>query len=255
MFETSSRIHTFMYSSLLTVILICTTVHMASFVSDRLDPTGAESLILVSAIVSSMLAPPASFLLAFSSHRLIKVQEKLRDLATTDPLTGLLNRRAFAAHYDKEHARFARTGEHMSLVVFDLDHFKALNTQHGHPGGDEALRALADCLRRTMRFGTDEVARWGGEEFVVLLTNTNRDSAIRAAIRYSKAIEMLEIDYRGAEINITACFGVVVCLRNESLEDAVGRADNCLKDAKSKGPNNVFAVAPENGIHTASQAA
>lgn len=255
MFETSSRLHTFIYSSLLTIVLICTTVHLASFVSNQIDPAGPNSLILVSAIVSSLLAPPASFLLAFSSHRLIKVQEKLCDLATIDPLTGLLNRRAFETHYIKESARSSRTLEPMSLVVFDLDQFKALNTQHGHAGGDAALRSLADCLRKTMRFGTDEVARWGGEEFVLLLTNTDRDSAVRAAIRYSKAIETLDVEHEGEKIQITACSGIVVCGRNEALEQAVGRADACLSEAKRQGRNKVVANAVVTGPGLANIAA
>ncbi len=241
MLETSSRLHTFIYAALLTVVLICASIHLSAYVATSLDPNQPSTLIFISVIVSGVLAPPASFLLAVYSHKLINVQEQLHLLATTDPLTGLLNRRAFEVFYDREIARYKRTGQPVALLVLDLDHFKFVNNAHGHAGGDIALRKLAECLRSSIRYGTDEVARWGGEEFTILLTNTGRDTAIRAALRFRRQIETLLIEHDGQTIKLTASFGITVCDEKESLEDAVARADKCLRQAKSHGRNKVVA--------------
>jgi len=247
--ETSSRLHTFVYATLLSIILVCSTVHLSAYVSSFLAPGHPNNLVYMCAIVSGILAPPASFLFALYSHKLIRVQEQLHALATTDPLTDMLNRRAFDAHYAKEGARCLRTGQPVSLLVLDLDFFKQVNNLHGHSGGDFALRELSRCLRGSLRFGTDEVARWGGEEFVILLTNTGRETAIRAALRFRQKIESLNIQFGDKVIKLTASFGIVTCLRDETLEDAVTRADQCLRQAKKQGRNKVVAypalVAPK----------
>ncbi|MCF6328767.1 MAG: GGDEF domain-containing protein, partial [Henriciella sp.] len=192
MLETSSRLHTIVYACLLSVVVICGSVQLSAFVSTSFDLTGSSNLVVLSAIVTAILAPPVSFLLASYSNKLIRVQEKLYALATTDPLTGLLNRRAFEALYDRESARSARKNQPISLLMLDLDYFKDINNRHGHPGGDVALRALANCLRKSVRFGSDEIARWGGEEFAILLTDTGRETAIRAALRYRQKVESLD---------------------------------------------------------------
>ncbi len=169
MLSTSSRAHTIVYAMLLSVVLICATVHFTHFIAPRLD-AGTNIVTVTAAIASCLLAPPASILMALYSSKLIKVQEQLLELATTDPLTGLLNRRAFSDRYTKESARYSRTNRPVSLMLIDLDYFKTINDKYGHTGGDEALKKLAEHLCKTCRFGTDEVARWGGEEFAVMLS-------------------------------------------------------------------------------------
>lgn len=244
MLRTSSRIHTFVYAVLLSIILICSTVHLSSWVASTLDPNDPANLIYMSVIVSGVLAPPASFMLAVYSNRLIRVQEQLHALATTDPLTGLLNRRAFEAFYDREAARALRTGKVNSIMLLDLDHFKRVNSIFGHDGGDVALRNIAECIRKTVRFGTDEAARWGGEEFAVILAGTDRDNAIKAALRLRDKLNALDIVYAGKSIPVTASFGVIQCTSGESLEEAVRRADKCLTRAKKDGRDKVVAFRP-----------
>ncbi len=241
MLETSSRLHTIVYACLLSVVVICGSVQLSAFVSTSFDLTGSSNLVVLSAIVTAILVPPVSFLLASYSHKLIRVQEKLYALATTDPLTGLLNRRAFEAVYDRESARSARKNQPISLLVLDLDYFKDINNRHGHPGGDVALRALANCLRKSVRFGSDEIARWGGEEFAILLTDTGRETAIRAALRYRQKVESLDIRFGEKQVHLTASFGIVVCNKGETLQNAVARADLCLRQAKTLGRNKVVA--------------
>lgn len=239
MLRTSSRSHTFIYAILLSVVIISSTVHLSSYVAAQLDPNDPRNLIYMSVLVSGILAPPASFVLAMYSHRLIRVQEQLHELAVADPLTGLFNRRAFEEVYAREIARSQRTGSPVSLVLFDIDHFKNVNSTLGHAGGDVALRNVAETIRRTIRYGTDETARWGGEEFVVLLGETPHEKAGHAANRIRQAIEKMDLVYANHNLNITASFGVTECQANEKLVDAVARADKCLRYAKKQGRNTV----------------
>ncbi|MEO1029206.1 MAG: GGDEF domain-containing protein, partial [Pseudomonadota bacterium] len=143
MLSTSSRLHTSMYATLLSVVLICATVHFTDFIAPYLDAYGANTVTYTALSASCLLAPPASILMAVYSSKLIKIQEQLLELATTDPLTGLLNRRAFAHRYERESARYNRTNRPLSLLLIDLDYFKLINDRHGHAGGDAALRMLS----------------------------------------------------------------------------------------------------------------
>lgn len=239
MLRTSSRLHTLVYAILLSVVLICVTIHFSSFLAPRLDPDNPNNLMIMSAVASCILAPPASIMMALYSSKLIRIQEELHSLATTDPLTGLLNRRAFAHHFERESARSNRTNRPVSLLLIDLDHFKIINERYGHNGGDEALKAVANHLRGTSRFGTDDIARWGGEEFAVLLADSGRESAIRAANRLRRQVEMLKIMYRDQELHLEASIGVVECRKGETLEQAIHRADLCLRQAKVRGRNQI----------------
>ncbi len=241
MLDTSSRFHTFTYAVLMSIVLVCASVHLADFVAGQLGQSRSEALIMTTGIVAALLAPPASILLWVYSHKLIKVQEKMRALAVTDPLTNLLNRRAFSDVFERETARFKRTGQRVSLLLLDIDHFKHVNAEHGHAGGDAALRGLSGALAEAVRYGTDEIARWGGEEFVVLLSNTGRRSAIRAAARFRQMVEAQTVDYNTSTIQLTISVGVIECQKDETLEDAIARADRCLREAKRRGRNKVVA--------------
>ncbi|MEO1662218.1 MAG: GGDEF domain-containing protein [Pseudomonadota bacterium] len=240
MLSTSSRAHTIVYATLLSVVLICMTVHFTHFIAPYLDPK-TNVVTVTAAIASCLLAPPASILMALYSSKLIKVQEQLLELATTDPLTGLLNRRAFSHRYEKEAARYSRTNRPISLMLIDLDHFKTINDRHGHSGGDAALKALSAHLRKTCRFGTDDIARWGGEEFAVLLSDSGYQSSLRAAERLRRQIETLKVVFSETTIHLQASIGVIVCRKGEALEIAMQRADMCLRRAKAKGRNCVVA--------------
>ena len=254
MLSTSSRLHTAVYAILLSVVLISTTVHLTAFITPYLDAYGVNTVTYTAVIASCVLAPPASIIMAIYSHKLIKVQEQLLELATTDPLTGLLNRRAFAHRYDRESARYRRTNRPISLLLIDLDYFKTINDRHGHAGGDAALTLLSDHLRTTCRYGTDDVARWGGEEFAVLLSDSGHQSSLRAAERLRRQIETLQVTFNGAPIQLQASIGAIVCRKDETLEQAVQRADLCLRQAKDLGRNRVMAY-PEDLTKVSSDAA
>ncbi|MEM7328876.1 MAG: GGDEF domain-containing protein [Pseudomonadota bacterium] len=241
MLSTSSRLHTFVYAVLLSVVLICTTVHFSAFVAPFLDAFGVHTVTITAAIASCALAPPASIIMAIYSSKLIRVQEQLLELATTDPLTGLLNRRAFAHRYEREAARYSRTNRPVSLLLIDLDYFKLINDKYGHSAGDAALRSLSDHLKQTSRFGTDDLARWGGEEFAVMLSDSGHQSAMRAAERLRRQIETLNVNFGEERIHLEASIGVIVCRKGETLEQAMQRADLCLRQAKAQGRNRVMA--------------
>ena len=257
MLSTSSRLHTFVYATLLSVVLICATVHFTHFITPYLESIGASTVTYTALIASCILAPPASILMAIYSNKLIRIQEQLHELATTDPLTGLLNRRAFAHRFERESARYSRTNRPIALLLIDLDYFKLINDRYGHAAGDAALRVLSDHLRTTSRFGTDDVARWGGEEFAVLLSDSGHQSGVRAAERLRRQIETLPVAFNDAPIQLQASVGMVVCRKQETLEAAMQRADLCLRQAKDQGRNRVvafpeeFDAAPETAMSAA----
>ena len=240
MFRTSSRLHTCVYSIILSVVIICATIHLSTMVASYIDASDPSNMVYMSVLVSVVLAPPASLMMAIYSRRLILVQEQLRELAVTDSLTGLYNRRAFEEFYKRELARMKRNHSKAALVLFDIDHFKDINTTHGHVGGDAALRHIAQKLRKIIRFGTDEAARWGGEEFVLLLGETDYQEAGQAANRIRHTLEMMKLYHNRQPIQITASFGVTECVPGEPLLEAVSRADRCLRYAKKQGRNTVI---------------
>jgi diguanylate cyclase (GGDEF)-like protein len=155
----------------------------------------------------------------------------LRQVARTDPLTGVLNRRGFDERLDIELRRARRRAEPLALVVGDIDHFKRLNDEFGHAAGDEALRRVADALRASSR-EMDVIGRIGGEEFAMLMPATGLDGAFEAAERMRRALESSD----GGRLTIS--FGAVE-LADEHDDPAalIARADAALYDAKETGRN------------------
>jgi diguanylate cyclase (GGDEF)-like protein len=148
--------------------------------------------------------------------------------ARTDPLTGVLNRRGFDEEYHLERRRAARSGRPLSLVVCDIDRFKEINDEFGHPVGDRALQRVAAALRRNAR-DIDRVARLGGEEFAVLLPETDGAAAYQVAERMRHAISA-EPTREG--MRLTASFGVSEC---HAGGDGLAAADAALYEAKAAG--------------------
>lgn len=163
---------------------------------------------------------------------------ELKILATTDELTGTLNRRRFFEVAEQEHARAERYRRPLSVAMLDLDHFKAINDRYGHAVGDEALKLVGETLRRTLR-RQDHVGRWGGEEFGVILPETRLAEAARVLDRVREAIALIGLSVEGPLVPLRASAGVAMWRADEVIDATFKRADAALYEAKQAGRNRV----------------
>jgi len=175
-------------------------------------------------------------------ERIINLERRIMELANTDPLTGLLNRRAFMERVEQEISRAQREKQPFSLVMADIDHFKSVNDTHGHQIGDLVLQRFADQLTASIR-PYDFLGRYGGEEFVVCLAGADGLQAASIAERMRRQVEAMEVmlpdDSRS--IRITASFGTAsyAIEFGENVDLLIKRVDDALYLAKNKGRNCV----------------
>lgn len=160
-------------------------------------------------------------------------------VARTDALTSLFNRRAFDDEINRRMAEWHRRHSVFSLVMIDVDHFKKFNDTHGHQAGDEVLRGVAGVLVKAMR-EMDMVARFGGEEFAIVLPMTNLSEGLRAAERARKAINEAVFHFEKTELRVTASVGVSEVLDIDNVGTLVKRTDAALYGAKKGGRNCVW---------------
>jgi diguanylate cyclase (GGDEF)-like protein len=159
--------------------------------------------------------------------------------ALLDGLTGLANRRSADQKLRAEVARARRFGDRVCLVLADLDDFKNVNDTFGHPVGDEALRLFAATLAATVR-EMDLAARWGGEEFALVLPGTDAEGGARLAERAREALERCVLRVEGGEVLVTASFGVASLPPADDADALVAAADEALYEAKRTGKNRVM---------------
>lgn len=164
-------------------------------------------------------------------------EEKVELLARHDPLTGLANRRHFDNHLNTEWHRSRREGLHLSAIMIDIDHFKAINDKHGHAIGDLCLNAVASVISQFARRATDLPVRWGGEEFILVLADTPLASALAVAEQIRLAVAQLQSpDFGGCTISA----GVAAVIPDGDAYDIViKQADKALYRAKETGRNRV----------------
>jgi len=158
------------------------------------------------------------------------IEEKLLAMAHRDGLTGLWNRRAFDEALGREWKRAMRDGSGISLLLLDIDHFKAFNDRYGHPVGDDCLRSVASAVNGVVR-SCDVAARYGGEEIALILPGTSGEDAVEVAERIRYAIEKSGV--------VTASIGVATAAAQESPEDLLHAADAAMYKAKAAGRNRV----------------
>lgn len=171
--------------------------------------------------------------------RINELHAKLSEQAIRDELTGVHNRRHFVAVAEHELERARHHGAALSLVMLDIDHFKSVNDMHGHPSGDLALQAVGAMLSASTRPG-DLACRLGGEEFAVLLPGTGHDGAMERAEDWRAALAAMPIPTDGAELRLTASFGVASFPgQAASLVELMKVADARLYRAKAQGRNRV----------------
>ncbi len=164
-----------------------------------------------------------------------QMTDTLQRFATTDDLTGAYNRRQFGEVIKYEIHRAVRYADTLSLIMFDLDHFKRINDTYGHNAGDEVLKTVADIVKDNIRV-TDTFARVGGEEFTVLAPATGLEGAKVVADKLRKSIESHAFETVGT---VTASLGVAEFERDEAIDALIKRADNALYEAKKHGRNRV----------------
>ncbi|SEK00151.1 sensor domain-containing diguanylate cyclase [Paraburkholderia diazotrophica] len=196
--------------------------------------------------------------LAFTLRDKVRAQARLAELAATDPLTKLSNRRTLDLHLDEEWRRARRNGAPLSVLFIDIDYFKRLNDTYGHAAGDEVLAAVADCIASVARRSVDMVARYGGEEFAVVLPDTASNAAVHVAEKIRRVVETLHVrqlppDHGGLTVSI----GVATCRPADggTPPELVAAADAQLYAAKAAGRNQVKsaewtqAQAPTDEVH------
>ncbi|NJB66368.1 diguanylate cyclase (GGDEF)-like protein [Desulfobaculum xiamenense] len=166
-------------------------------------------------------------------------RRSLHDQASLDPLTGISNRRRFGVLAQDAWRAAEKSGVMPTLIMFDIDHFKRVNDTYGHDVGDEVLRALASAVAEAVR-SQDVLARWGGEEFMLLVPDAVGEDAVSMAERLRMRIEKLSID--GVPRGVTSSFGVAVAVPGEDWEAVAIRADEALYRAKQGGRNCVVAA-------------
>ena len=164
--------------------------------------------------------------------------KKLTLDSETDPLTGLFNRRTFMQKIKNEALRFKRTQKFFSILFGDIDLFKKINDTYGHLAGDAILVSISHILNTEKR-EIDQVARWGGEEFLILLPETNLKGAVQLGNKIRKSISAKPITHEGQEINVTMSFGVSEYTSETHIEKTIDLADQRLYLEKNSGRNKV----------------
>lgn len=173
--------------------------------------------------------------------------EEIRELSIHDRLTGSFNRIFMDQQLTQEIIRSSRYHRRLSILMCDLDHFKAVNDTYGHLAGDTVLKACVSSISESIRHEVDWIARYGGEEFVIVLPETDHAGAQVVAERMREKISASPVPFEGTEIAVTASFGLVTLIPNHTgatrlLDQVLNVADTCLYQAKNNGRNQVVAA-------------
>ena len=194
-----------------------------------------KKILLISLGVSSFV----SILIVFLVIYLVRnYQKKLEIMAITDKLTGTTNRHIFDMIFKKALSLSKRKGKQLSAIMIDIDKFKEINDKYGHPVGDKVLKIITEVIKNSIR-GSDIIFRWGGDEFFILLPETNPSEVKKVAEKIRRKIEGLNISEKGSLLPITISVGTATVSSFEEKEDLIKNSDNALYRAKRKGRNRV----------------
>ena len=204
--------------------------------------SGSAEIVRLSAALRSLLrragAAEQQVIEASSQHEKDKLA--LRQLAETDPLSGLLNRRGFSLLADEAFGLHRRHGHSLAVLLLDIDFFKAVNDTYGHAAGDVVIQTIGTALNGALR-ATDRIARFGGEEFIVLLHEVDENGIITVAQNLRRAVEALVIPYQDRTLSVTVSVGGALAGPNDrDIQDVIERADDALYRAKAAGRNRVI---------------
>ena len=201
--------------------------------SKRLAEEQARLLAIFLAVMFLILAVTVFVLL-----KNVKLRKRLQEIASHDALTGIFNRRYFLEQAHIQIARSLRLNHECFITIFDLDHFKAVNDTYGHLAGDQVLREIAQRVKKTIR-PYDLLGRYGGEEFIMLMCDVDKENAINAVERVRQEVIKTPVDFESLKIPITASFGIAPAAPENDLTSATKYADVALYRAKDTGRNRV----------------
>lgn len=173
------------------------------------------------------------------NKELLLLNQQLEEYAIKDPLTKLYNRRMMLTKFDEEISRSKRNNDVFSVVLLDIDKFKEVNDNYGHNFGDEVLKIFSDLLMNSKRL-EDFVARWGGEEFLIILPHTDAKGAYTVASRIKNKVNDYEYLYNDISLHITATFGIAEFCYEDTVEKIIKKADFALYYGKENGRNQIF---------------
>lgn len=204
-------------------------------------PLDASGLSIVHAFNVAVVFAMAAYTARYYYGSVLRAERRLEDQAATDPLTGLSNRRRLASLAAERIAQARQAGGPTAVVIADIDHFKRINDTHGHDAGDRVLVHVADLLARNSR-AQDLLARWGGEEFLLVMPTSGLDDALAVAERMRHAVARQPAGHGADAIAASVSLGVAELRSGESLEAAIARADRALYASKDAGRNRVTAA-------------
>jgi diguanylate cyclase (GGDEF)-like protein len=219
----------------ITLILLALQVATVDAAAGGLAPATLHALELLNIVVPLTALALISFYYRLAS---VEVERRMEALAMTDALTRLPNRRYIRELLESERVSALHSGRGFGVIIADIDGFKSINDTRGHDGGDHVLREVAAVLRGALR-ANDSAARWGGEEFLFLLPDTDLAGAGAVAEKLRVAVENAALSFADQPLPVTLTFGVAVCSGAGSIDESVRRADRALYRGKSLGKNRV----------------
>lgn len=206
--------------------------YLGDLICTRNKPFGDQELLIIEGLAGSLVYPLRNALM----------YQQAINMALQDPLTGAGNRKALENAILREQHLLERNETPFSMLMIDIDFFKKINDEFGHSAGDKTLQAVSQAVMDVIR-QSDQLFRFGGEEFVVLLNDTNVNSATFMAERIRHAIEIIETECANKSIKVTVSIGVANFEKNECMDQLFNRADQALYEAKDKGRNQVCVAA------------
>ena len=223
----------------ITIISVLLSVAIAKLVSILTPGDSVKFNFALAIIVPSLIAPPFGYIFMSLYFELEKVREEVHGLAITDELTRIFNRRHFMKLANHELERAKRYRHTLSIIIFDIDNFKSVNDNYGHLCGDAVLREISSTCQSILR-QCDVFARFGGEEFILLLPETDSASVLKVTNRLCQLVANHVVEYKDAQIQVTISAGVTTFdPATDTLDNLLNRADQALYQAKRLGKNRL----------------
>jgi len=207
------------------------------FTTEVAQKTSTETNVMMELIVGSLINWSVALTVGYFINKSSKLLKKVEELTMTDALTGIYNRRYFDYYMEKTILFSKKSNIPLIFMLLDIDHFKKVNDNYGHQCGDEALKHISNIIERNVR-NSDAFVRFGGEEFAVIMPNTDVGEGLIIAERIREAIEKNDFTYNNERIHFTISIGVSF-YSGEKVEEFIQKTDNALYNAKENGRNQI----------------